>query len=105
MVNDDPSLIISDYHDFQGKSSFISIRLFSAAAWRMTPSLSRRGKQLKGSIPLTPSFFRIFQPYRELSQLGGSPSGVDGSMKSWSPQELLVVSMRISTESKIAICW
>jgi hypothetical protein len=42
------------------KSSFVNIRLFSAAAWRMTPSLLQRGNQPKGSIPLTPSFFRIY---------------------------------------------
>jgi hypothetical protein len=39
------------------KSSFFSIRLFSAAAWRMTPSLPQRGKQPKGSIPFDPLFF------------------------------------------------
>ena len=84
------------------KSSFVYIRLFSAAAWRMTPSLPQRGKQSKGSIPLTPSFFQdIFQPYQELSQQGGCPSGGGGSMKSWNPQERLFVSMRISTEPKI----
>ena len=33
------------------KSSFISIRLFSAADWRMTPSLPQRGKQPKGKSP------------------------------------------------------
>jgi hypothetical protein len=40
-------------------SSFVYIRLFSAAARRMTPSLPQRGKQPMGSIPLTPSFFGI----------------------------------------------
>ena len=39
---------------------FFVIRLFSAAAWRVTPSLPQRGKQPKGSIPLTPSFFGVF---------------------------------------------
>jgi hypothetical protein len=42
------------------KSSFVSIRLFSAADWRMTPTLPQGGKQSKGSIPLTPSFFGIY---------------------------------------------
>ena len=41
------------------KSSFVSIRSFFAAAWRMTPYLSQRGKQSRGSIPVTPLFFRI----------------------------------------------
>jgi hypothetical protein len=42
------------------KSSFAYIRLFSAAAWRMTPTLPQGGKQSKGSNPLTPSFFGIY---------------------------------------------
>jgi hypothetical protein len=57
------------------------------------------GEAAQGEHPLDPLFFRdIFQPYLELSQQGGCPSGGGGSMKSWSPQERLFVSMRISTE-------
>ena len=39
---------------------FFYIRLLSVADWRMTPSLPQRGKQPKGGIPLTPSFFGIY---------------------------------------------
>jgi len=103
IVNDDPSLIISDYHDFHGKSSFIYIRLFSAAAWRMTPSLSQSGKQPKGSIPLTPFFLGYISTLSGVIAIGGCPSGGGESMKTWIPQERLFVFMRISTEPKIAI--
>jgi hypothetical protein len=58
------------------------------------------GEAAQGEHPLDPLFFRdIFQPYQELSQQGGCPSGGGGSMKRWSHQERLFVSMRISTES------
>ena len=57
------------------------------------------GEAAQGEPPLDPLFFRdIFQTYQELSQLGGCPSGGGGSMKRWSHQERLFVSMRISTE-------
>jgi len=39
------------------KSSFVSIRLFSAAAWRMTPSLPQRGEAAQGEHPLDSLFF------------------------------------------------
>jgi hypothetical protein len=59
------------------------------------------GEAAQGEHPLDPLFFRdIFQPYQVLSQQGVCPSGGGGSMKRWSPQERLFVSMRISTEPK-----
>ena len=39
----------------------------------------------------------------DLHPLGGCPSGGGGSMKSWSPQERLFVSMRISTEPDLPV--
>ena len=42
------------------KSSFFCIGLLSGVAWRITPSLPQRGKQPKGSIPLTPSFLGVY---------------------------------------------
>jgi len=60
------------------------------------------GEAAQGEHPLDPLFFQdTFQPYQELSQLRGCPSGGGGSMKRWSPQERLFVSLRISTEPLI----
>ena len=73
MVINKPSLIVSDYHEFHGKSSFVYIRLFSAAAWRMTPSLSQSGKQPKGSIPLTPFFSGYISTLSGVFAIGGMP--------------------------------
>jgi hypothetical protein len=64
----------------------------------MTPSLPQRGRQHAGSIPLTPSFSEYFSTLSGVIAIGGCPNGGGGSMKSWSPQERLFVSMRISTE-------
>jgi hypothetical protein len=41
------------------KSSFFSIRLFSAAVWRMTPS-PPEGEATQGEHPLDPPFFGIY---------------------------------------------
>jgi len=55
MVNDEPSLIISDSHDFYGKSFCSPYFLHFEEAIRVTPSLPRRGRQPKRKTPLTPS--------------------------------------------------
>jgi hypothetical protein len=39
------------------KSSFVSIRLFSATAWRMTPPSSPEGEAAQGEHPSDPLFF------------------------------------------------
>jgi hypothetical protein len=55
------------------KSSFPSIRLFSVAAWRMTPTSPQRGKQPMGSIPLNPSFLGFILTLSEVFAIGMIP--------------------------------
>jgi hypothetical protein len=71
---------------------------------RVIPSFSQRGKQPKGMLPLIPSFLKsIFQPSRGVIAIGGGLNGGGGSTMGWSPQERLIVSLRISTKPISAI--
>jgi hypothetical protein len=61
MENDNPSLMISDYHDFHGKSSIYELfNKYSVVVVRLTPSLPQRGRHPKGN-PLDPLIVRNFQ--------------------------------------------
>jgi hypothetical protein len=65
----------------------------------VTPSLLQRGRQTKGSIPLPPLLSEIiFNLPGGYRNRGDDESGGGGSTTCWSPQERLIVSMRISTK-------
>ena len=65
-----------------------AIRLHSVVIMNVTPSLPQRGRQRKGSVPLTPLFSRIFTNLQRVYPcVGGRPSGGGGSIRCCSPQE------------------
>jgi hypothetical protein len=69
MVKNEPSLIISDYYDFHGKSSFSGNSLILCGSQEGDPLSPPEGEAACGEHPLDPFFSRsIFQPYQELSQ-------------------------------------
>jgi hypothetical protein len=60
MKNDNPSLMISDYHDLHGKSSMYELsNKYSVVVVRLTPSLLWRGRHPKGNS-LDPLSCEIF---------------------------------------------
>jgi hypothetical protein len=67
---------------------------------RATPSLPQRGRQHAGSIPLTPSFLKSIFFNLLMSYRNKEDAQVAGAEARWakSPQERLIVSMRVSTE-------
>jgi hypothetical protein len=58
---------------------FSVIRLFSAAARRVTPSLPQRGRQHAGSIPLPPRWLWFFINLLVIIAIGDDESGRRGS--------------------------
>jgi hypothetical protein len=75
--------------------SFPVIRIFFAAARRVTPLSPPVGEAAQGDHPLAPFFIRriIFNLLGVLSQYGGCLGGGGGSTMCWSPQERLLVSL------------
>jgi hypothetical protein len=73
MVKDEPSLIISDYYDFHGKSSFFCNSHILCGSLEGDPLSPQRGKQHAGMLPLTPSFFGVFSTLSGVIAIGGMP--------------------------------
>jgi hypothetical protein len=90
---------LRNYYDFFGEIGsvqFLFLPLFAnslTGAGRVTPSLPQRGKQPKGSIPLTPPFVGVLINLSKISLYWGCPSGGGGCTIYWSSQERLLVSL------------
>jgi hypothetical protein len=104
MVKDELSLIISDYNDFHGKSSFSGNSLILCGSQEGDPLSPPEGEAIQGEHPLTPTFVKVFhQPSDDYRTIGECPGGGGGSTMCRSPQERLLVSLKISTKPLLKI--
>ena len=82
------------------KPSFSSHSVILCGSYEGNPLSPQKGEAACGKHHLYPLFFRIiiFNIIRCFRNRGDDESGGGGSTTGWSPQERLIVSMRVSTK-------
>ena len=87
-----------------GNPLFLCNSLILCSRQEGDPRSPPEGEATQGEHPLTSTFVKVFhQPSDDYRNIGGCPSGGGGSTMCRSPQERLLVSLKISTKPLLKI--